>query len=217
MNTQEVINVLNFRHACKEFDTTKKINNEDFNVILECGRLAASSVGIEPWKFLVIENEELRNAISPLCFGGTKQINTCSQFVIFLTRTADEIKYDSEYINYLLKDVKHLPENYANQMKGFMKQIEDTILTTDAALEVYAEQQTYIALSSMMMSAALLNIDSCTIGGIDKNALEKVLIEKGLLDRDKFKVTVGCAFGYRVNEATPKTRQSMNEVVTWIK
>lgn len=217
MNRNEVMNVLNFRHACKEFDSSKKINDEDFNVILEGGRLAASSMGIEPWKFIAIQNEVLRKELAPVCFGGTTQINTCSHFVILLTRTANEIKSNSEYIDHLLRDVKKLPEESVSMMKGFMKKFEDTILTTDSALQRYASEQTYIALSSMMMTAALLNIDSCAIGGIDKNAVEKILVDKGLLDTSKFEVTLGCAFGYRVSDATPKTRQPMDEVVVLIK
>ena len=61
MNKNEVINILNFRHACKEFNNQKSISKEDLDVILEGGRLAPSSVGIEPWHFIVIENQELKN------------------------------------------------------------------------------------------------------------------------------------------------------------
>ena len=217
MDRNEVINVLNFRHACKEFDSTKKISDENLNVILEGGRLSASSMGIEPWKFIAIQNEDFRKELAPVCFGGTTQINTCSHFVILLTRTANEIKSSSEYIDHLLRDVKKLPEESVSMMKGFMKKFEENLLTTDAALKRYASEQTYIALSSMMMTAALLNIDSCAIGGIDKNAVEKILVDKGLLDTSKFEVTLGCAFGYRVNDAPPKTRQPIDEVVVLIK
>ena len=84
-------------------------------------------------------------------------------------------------------------------------------------MQAYANEQTYIALSSMMLSAAMLNIDSCTIGGMDKKAVEKILLDRGLIDTDKFQVTIGCAFGYRVNKAKPKLRQPMNEVVTMVK
>ena len=60
MNRNEVLDILNFRHACKEFDSTKKISSEDLEVILEGGRLAPSSVGIEPWHFIVVKNQELK-------------------------------------------------------------------------------------------------------------------------------------------------------------
>ncbi|MGB3569190.1 MAG: nitroreductase family protein, partial [Priestia megaterium] len=51
---QEILDAFNFRHATKEFDPTKKISDEDFQFILETGRLSPSSVGYEPWKFLVV-------------------------------------------------------------------------------------------------------------------------------------------------------------------
>lgn len=216
MNRNEVMEILNFRHACKEFDSNKKISSEDLNVIIEGGRLAASSIGIEPWHFVVVENQELKDELAKVCFGGTKQVPTCSHFVIFLTRNAKEIKSDSDYINHLLKDVQHLPDEQASMMKGFMKNFEET-LGDDKNIQNYANQQTYISLSSMMLSAAMLNIDSCTIGGMDKKAVEKILAHRGLLDTDKFEVTVGCTFGYRIKEATPKSRQPMDEVATIVK
>ena len=101
-------------------------------------------------------------------------------------------------------------------MKEFLKTAED-IVGDDRNMQAYANEQTYIALSSMMLSAAMLNIDSCTIGGMDKKAVENILLDRGLIDTDKFQVTIGCAFGYRVNEAKPKLRQPMNEVVTMVK
>ena len=101
-------------------------------------------------------------------------------------------------------------------MKDFIKITED-IIGDDRSMQAYANEQTYIALSSMMLSAAMLNIDSCAIGGMDKKAVEKILVDRGLMDNNKFQVTVGCAFGYRVHEAKPKLRQPMNEVVTIVK
>ncbi len=216
MKRNEVIDILNFRHACKEFDPNKKISPEDLEVIIEGGRLAPSSIGIEPWHFVVIENKELKDELSKVCFGGKVQIPTCSHFIIYLTRTPKEIKSDSEYINYLLKDVQHIPDDYVSNMKSFMKSAED-IIGNDENMQSYANEQTYIALSSMMLSAAMLNIDSCTIGGIDRNAVEKILIDRNLLDIEKFRVTVGCAFGYRAHDAKPKLRQPLNEVFTLVK
>ena len=216
MNRNEVLDILNFRHACKEFDSTKKISSEDLEVIIEGGRLAPSSVGIEPWHFIVVENKNLKDKLSEVCFGGAKQIQTCSDFIVLLTRTADEIKSDSHYIEYLLKDVQNLTDEHYNMMKGFLKNV-DNMFDNDKAFQAYATEQTYIALSSMMLTAAMLEIDSCPIGGMDKKAVTKILVEEGLLDTKKFQVTLGCAFGYRAKPATPKKRQPLSEVSTIVK
>ena len=216
MKRNEAMNILNFRHACKEFDANKSIVSEDLKVILEGGRLAPSSVGIEPWHFIVVENKEFKNELASVCPGSYKQIPTCSHFLILLTRTPNEIKYDSEYINHLLKEEHKLPEESYNAVKGYIKSVNERF-KNDNEIQAYANEQTYIALSSIMLTAAMLGIDSCAIGGMDKNAVTKMLVDKGLLDKSKFEVTLGCALGYRVKEATPKKRQSFDEVVTIVK
>lgn len=217
MNRNEVMNVLNFRHACKEFDKENKISKEDVEVILEAGRLSPSSLGIEPWKFIVIENQELKDELGAVCWGGKTQMPTCSHLIVVLSRRAKELRYDSSYINYILKDVKKLPEESALKFKSLMKTLEEERYKDDNDIEAYASNQVYIAVGNMMTAAAMLRIDSCAIGGIDKNSVEKMLIDRGILDTEKFNISLCLAFGYRVKEAGEKLRQEMSEVITWVK
>ena len=56
---------MDFRHACKIFDETKKISDDEIHYILEAGRKSPSSFGMEAWKFLVITNEELKAKLRP--------------------------------------------------------------------------------------------------------------------------------------------------------
>ncbi len=48
---QQVLDVFHTRASTRAYDPNKKISEEDFNYILELGRLSPSSVGSEPWKF----------------------------------------------------------------------------------------------------------------------------------------------------------------------
>ena len=59
MDKKEILKALNFRHATKEFDESKRISDENFDIILETARLSPSSMGIEPWKFMVIQIKKL--------------------------------------------------------------------------------------------------------------------------------------------------------------
>ena len=83
---ETIINAFNFRHATKEFDPEKKVSESDFHTILETGRLSPSSLGLEPWRFVVIENEDLKEKLKPYSWGAQKQLNTASRFVIILAR-----------------------------------------------------------------------------------------------------------------------------------
>ena len=96
---QKILDAFMFRHACKEFDDTQKITDEDFNFILETARLSPSSFGFEPWKFIVVQNKELRGKLHEVIWGGGKQIPTASHLVLTLVRKSHFMKYDSEYID----------------------------------------------------------------------------------------------------------------------
>lgn len=218
MTHEQILEILNFRHACKEFDSSKKISDSDFEIILKGGQLSPSSMGIEPWKFLVIQNESLREELATVSWGGKKQIPSCSHLVILLSRMPKELKHDSSYIHHLLTEVKQMPQEAVENFKGVVKMIEDTrFQNNEKALLNYSCLQTYIAAANMITVSAMQQIDSCAMGGYDQKAVEEILIKHNLLNKDEFYLTLMIAFGYRINEPTPKTRQSLNDLVVWVK
>ena len=218
MTHEQILEILNFRHACKEFDSSKKISDSDFEIILKGGQLSPSSMGIEPWKFLVIQKESLREELATVSWGGKKQIPSCSHLVILLSRMPKELKHDSSYIHHLLTEVKQMPQEAVENFKGVVKMIEDTrFQNNEKALLNYSCLQTYIAAANMMTVSAMQQIDSCAMGGYDQKAVEEILIKHNLLNKDEFYLTLMIAFGYRINEPTPKTRQSLNDLVVWVK
>ena len=218
MTHEQILEILNFRHACKEFDSSKKISDSDFEIILKGGQLSPSSMGIDPWKFLVIQNESLREELATVSWGGKKQIPSCSHLVILLSRMPKELKHDSSYIHHLLTEVKQMPQEAVENFKGVVKMIEDTrFQNNEKALLNYSCLQTYIAAANMMTVSAMQQIDSCAMGGYDQKAVEEILIKHNLLNKDEFYLTLMIAFGYRINEPTPKTRQSLNDLVVWVK
>ena len=218
MRREDIRDALNFRYACKLFDESKKINEADFDLILEAGRVAPNSMGIEPWKCVVLQNEKLRQEVANVSWGGKKQIPSASHVVLILSRKADDLKYDSEYINDLLVNTKKLPDDVVEIMKKIMKDIEDSRFENkDDLIEHYSKEQAHIAMADMMQTAALMRIDSCPIGGFDKEAVEKILIENNILDPKHFELALITAFGYRAEEPAPKTRRAKEQVIEWVK
>ena len=57
---KEIYDVFNYRYACKKFNKDKKVSDEDFATIIESARLSPSSFGLEPWKFLLLKNEKMK-------------------------------------------------------------------------------------------------------------------------------------------------------------
>lgn len=217
---QEILEAFQFRHATKEFDPEKKISDEDFEFILETGRLSPSSFGFEPWRFVVIQDPELREQLKPVSWGAQKQLPTASHYVVMLARTAEDMMYDSEYIEHIKKDVKNLPKEAYDAISGFYKMFLESdfkLLGNDRAMVDWAAKQVYIALGNMMTAAAQIGIDSCPIEGFDQEKVQAILEKEGVLQGGNFEVAVMVGFGYRVNEPRPKVRQDMSDVVKWIK
>lgn len=215
---EQILNAFAFRHATKEFDPAKKISEADFSFILETGRLSPSSFGFEPWKFVVVQSPDVRQKLLPVAWGAQKQLPTASHFVILLSRTKEGLTADSAHIQHMMRDIQQLPEENAkgkgNTYHHFLAD-DFKLLDNDRAVFEWGARQTYIALGNMMTAAAQIGVDSCPMEGFDKDAVERILQEEGVL-KDGFGVACMVAFGYRVREPRAKTRQPIEAVTAWV-
>lgn len=216
---QEILSAFEFRHACKEFHSDKKIPAEDFNFILEAGRLSPSSFGFEPWRFVVIQNQALRSKLKAVAWGAQGHLSTASHFLAILCRK-DDMRFDSDFIEHVMRDIQHLPEEVIQLKRERYRNFQEHdlhLLESPRALFDWACKQAYIALGNMMTAAAMIGIDSCAIEGYDQDATEALLADEGVLDTRTFGLAVMVAFGYRIKPQSQKTRQPIEDVTVWVR
>lgn len=216
MNREEIIALQHQRYATKKFDPTRRISDEDWAALVEVGRLAPSSLGFEPWKMLLLNNEGMKQDLKSMAWGAVSMLDGASHFVIYLARKG--VNYETPYIEKLMQEVRHRsydPDSaYAHRIKSFQE--SDAQLNDERSLFDWASKQTYIQMANMMNAAVLMGMDSCPIEGYDKAKVEAYLEEKGVLDTSEFGVSVMCAFGYRDEDIKPKIRwnaESIYEVI----
>lgn len=209
MKKEQFLEAMDFRHACKVFDETKKISDEDMNFILEVARKSPSSFGMEPWKFLVITNEELKAKIRPACWNQV-QITSCSHLVVVLA-AIEGVKPESG-IPKRKFGRREMPQEkldfYLNLYADHLKQT----LSTDENIYSWTARQTYIALGNIMTAAASIGIDSCPIEGFEKDKLDEILE----LDITKYQTSMVLPFGYRINEQSTQQREKIEDIVEFI-
>ena len=174
------------------------------------------SVGTEPWKFLVIQDPELREKLKPIAWGMAGALDDASHLVVLLAKKG--LRYDTPWMRRTLESrnlteeqMEAALERYGNFQKNDMK-----VLESDRALFDWASKQTYIALGNMMTGAAMLGIDSCPIEGMNYEAVNELLVSAGLFDPEEYGVSVAVTFGYRAREIAPKSRRSIEDLVTWV-
>lgn len=214
----DILSAFRFRHACKTFDPQRKIPDADFDVILECARLSPSSFGLEPWKFLVIQNMDLRRKLLASTWGAQGQLPSASHFVALLYRKG--MRHDMPHIRHIMADIQKHPEEMCQIRSQRVRKFQESdhrLLDSPRNLEDWAGKQLYIALANMMTAAAMMGIDSCPVEGFDMAETQAILRDAGVLDTDNFGLAVMAAFGYRINPQPVKTRQPIEDVVTWVR
>ncbi len=193
------VEAMNFRHACKLFDDTKKMSKEELDYILEAGRMSPSSIGMEQWKFLVIKDEILKSKIRKVSWD-QPQITTSSELIVILYKK--QMRSDTPYIKSQFKKIFG-----ADEVGDWYKQFID--VRSDEELECWSTKQCYIAAANMMTAAAYIGIDSCPIEGFDKTLLEQTLP----IDTDLYGVALMVPFGYRAKEQQMRRRSDISELV----
>lgn len=191
-----------FAHACKAFDESKKIPQEQLLEILEAGRLTPSSFWLEHTRMLVISNQELKEAIAPLCWN-QKQFPTSSEVVVLKSLVSDIIA-PSEYIQKSMQE-RGLDERFMQRLQAF----QEANFKERADFESWSMKQAYLVASSMVNCAAFMGIDSCYIEGFEREKLEEFF----KIDTQKERIALILTFGYRAKEQKPKHRKPLQDLV----
>ncbi|WPO83963.1 NAD(P)H-dependent oxidoreductase [Chryseobacterium sp. JJR-5R] len=166
-----LIEDLNWRHAVKAYDPTKKVSEEDLNKILESARLAPTSSGLQPFRVIVVENQELkeqmvRGALNP------EVMRDCSHVLVFAAwdSYSDE-KIDKVYD--LHTDIRDLPRGRFSSYTDKIKELYGA--QTPEEHFAHTARQTYIALGLAMVQAAELKIDTTPAEGFSNEVVDEIL------------------------------------------
>lgn len=205
----KIIEDLNWRYAVKEFDNTKKVSKEDLETVLEALRLSASSFGLQPWKFVVVEKQELKDQLLEHSWN-QKQVVDASHVLVLcrpLNFSAENVEsFIQSTANTRGQDLASL-EGYKNMMTGFIGRM------SEEKLQEWMKNQIYIALGNVLTVCAQMRIDSCPMEGFIAPKYDKVL---GLAEHGLTSVLV-CPIGYRASNdkyaELAKVRFSKEEMV----
>jgi nitroreductase len=203
LKMDEFLKAMHFRHACKLFDDTKKISKEDLDYILECGRMSPSSFGMEHWQFLVVQSQDLKEKLKPVCWNQS-QITSCSSLIVITIKKQDVT--DENYIQKMFERRgldKVSTQTYIQKYNEFLG---------NQNIPQWCMKQCYIAMANMMNAAAFKQIDSCPIEGFEKEEVEKILN----LDTSKQEVAVIVSFGFRKNQQGKHYRLENEEIIKYL-
>jgi nitroreductase len=204
-----VLHSLRWRYATKKFDATRQIPPSTWATLEHSLVLAPSSFGLQPWKFLVVENPALR---SQLLADSWKQpqVVEASHFVVLAARTDLTTADIATWIARMAEIQGTAPETLTG-LHGMIVGFANA--KTAAERYDWNCRQVYLALGQLMTAAAMLEIDTCPMEGINAAAYDQTL---GLAESG-YTTVVACALGYRADSdkyaSLPKARFEASQVI----
>ena len=187
---ESLIQQLNWRYATKQFDSHRKISPEDWAALEEALVLTPSSFGLQPWKFIVVDDQDTREKLVHASHGQEK-VASASHFVVF-TIKKNLGEQDIEAHLKRITEVRGISPELLDTLRGMMVASLITGMN-HAARKAWATTQTFMALGSFLTSAALLGIDACPMAGFEPDKYDEILD----LDKQGLSAVVIAAAGYR--------------------
>lgn len=162
---------LEWRHAVKAYDASKKVSDEDIRKIVEAARLAPTSSGLQPFRVVVVKDQAVKNslvegALNPEC------ARDCSHIIVF----AAWDNYTEERIDQMYDfttDERGLPRGRFGSYTALLKR---TYLNAPQEKNFeHIARQVYIGLGLALAQAAELRVDSTPIEGFKPEIVDEVL------------------------------------------
>ncbi len=205
-----VVRSLEWRYAVKKFDTARKIAVADWAALERALVLTPSSFGLQPWKFVVVLDPEVRKRLVAASWN-QQQVVDASHLVVFAIVKDLGAQHVDAFVS-KMAEVRGVPvaslDAYRNVMLGFLTRPKDKF-----DVNAWAALQTYIALGNFMTAAAVMGIDTCPMEGIVAAQYDEIL---GLAAKGLATVVVGVA-GYRAADdkyaSAKKVRFDASEVI----
>jgi len=172
-----LIQALEWRYAAKRMNG-QKVPQEKIDKILEATRLSASSMGLQPYNILVVENLELREKIKAVA-NNQPQITESSLLLIFAAWDNITPAHIEDYINHTA-EVRGVSLESLTGFKDALLNIAQK--NTPEQNFQWAARQAYIAFGTAIAAAATEQVDATPMEGFNAAALDELLNlkEKGL-------------------------------------
>lgn len=187
-----LIDDLQWRYSVKKYNPAKKISQADFDILKQVLSLVPTSNGLQPYKFLIIEDPEIRKQLREKSFNQSQITDASHLIVMCAYNTLSENDIDGFMnLNASVREVS------LESLRPYREHLHRSLLKrTDYEHLRSNEKQCYIALGQLIQAAALLRIDSTPMEGFLPAGYNEVLN----LSEQNLNATVVCALGYRAEE-----------------
>jgi nitroreductase len=200
---------LKWRYACKKFDETKQLTQDQINMLCEAFNLTATSYGLQPIKMVVVTNKSILKELVPHSYN-QQQIGQASALLVLCAQNTIDKQFIIDHFE-LVKKVRKTPDDtLAPFRESLIKNFESK---SEEEIKIWALKQAYIAMGNLLTVCAAEKIDACPMEGFipkEYNSILK-LEEKGL--NSVLVIPVGYRDDSDLFNQMEKVRKPLDEVI----
>ena len=215
---KNITEAMNWRYSTKEFDANKKISAADFQSLKDILRLSPSSTNIQPWHFVIADDEAGKARIAKGTQGmfdfNTAKVKDASHVIIFCSRIYADDEFLHEVLDKEDTDGRFAEPKFKEQMHQVRKMFLDIRRYEQKDEPHWLVEQVYLNMGALLLGAATLGIDAVPMEGADLKALD----EEFELRSKGYTAVAVISLGYRseddFNADLPKSRLSEASIIT---
>jgi nitroreductase len=185
-----LIEKLNWRYATKRMNG-QVVSDSSLNNILEAMQLAPSSMGLQPFTFIVISNKELLQKIHAQACQQPQILEASHVIVLAAWKSINE-----KHINDYIQNIADTRGATLESLEGFKNMLLPMTKRTNEENNNWAARQAYIALGFGLVAAANEGVDATPMEGFNPAAMDELL---GLKEKNLGSVVV-MPLGFRHTE-----------------
>jgi nitroreductase len=199
---------LNWRYAVKQYDASRPIEGATWDALEEALVLTPSSVGLQPWHFIVVDDKAVRARLREASWG-QPQVTDADKFVVLAAR----VDFSEADVDRFIARIAQVRGVSIESLAGLKGMAMGVVARPQADRDAWSARQTYIALGTLLTAAATLGVDATPMEGLDTAAYDDIL---GLTAKG-YRTFAAAAVGYRAHDdkyaTLPKVRFAREDVV----
>ncbi|NRR22736.1 nitroreductase family protein [Brevibacillus sp. MS2.2] len=199
------MDVIRERRSVRHYDPTAKISRDELKEMLKEATLAPSSSNLQPWRFLIIDEQPLKEKLLPIAFN-QKQVVEAAAIIAVLAdyegyKQAGSIYKKAVEAGYMTEEVKatlidNINKRYENRDRAIIKEIA----LVDGGL----------VSMQLMLVAKARGYDTVPMGGYNSEKFKEAFQIP-----DQYETVMLIAVGKAVEPGHPTTRLDVEEITFW--
>ena len=204
---QGLRNIMNGRRSVRHYDASVVIAEEEITEMLNQATRAPSSSNMQPWRFIVVTDAELKAKLVPIA-NNQKQVGEASAIILIIADT--QMYQKSEQIFGTALEAGYITEELKEKMSSNATKLYSS-LPYDRLKDIVLFDAGLVAMQIMLLAHAR-GYDTVPMGGYNRDQLKELF---GLSDR--YVPALMLPIGKAAAAGHPSARMPMHEVLAFNK